>query len=220
MKIRYYLRGLGLGILFSAGFFLLGDNSGQTMSDEMIKERARELGMIESTILADMGTSIEETETFESEANSAVENSVEMDTSEMETMSEGMTTTEDDTEEALSEEETTSIEEITEENFESMEEEQMQEENSQEMEEDTSEKNEEVSSDEALNDEELIRVVVDKGDGSDTVSQKLYEAKLIVDPYVFDRYLIKNGYDRKIVADEHMIPMGSGWKEIAECLCS
>ena len=54
MKIRYYLRGLGLGILFTAVFFLIGGSSKQTMSDEMIKERAKELGMIENTVLADI----------------------------------------------------------------------------------------------------------------------------------------------------------------------
>ena len=54
MKMRYYLRGLGLGILVTAIFFLVGDSSGKTMSDEQIKARAKELGMIESTVLAEI----------------------------------------------------------------------------------------------------------------------------------------------------------------------
>ena len=54
MKIRYYLRGLGLGVLVTSIFFMLSNNSSQTMSDEMIKERARELGMTESTVLAEL----------------------------------------------------------------------------------------------------------------------------------------------------------------------
>ena len=90
MKIRYYLRGLGLGILFTTVFFWIGGSSKQTMSDEMIKERAKELGMIENTVLADIGdttdNSVEESsvifETVSTEMNTdlEMETTIEMDT--------------------------------------------------------------------------------------------------------------------------------------------
>ena len=45
MKLRTYLRGLGLGLIVAA--LVTGVGSQQTMSDEQIKSRAKELGMME-----------------------------------------------------------------------------------------------------------------------------------------------------------------------------
>ena len=73
MKTRYYLRGLGLGILITAVFFLLGGKNDQTMSDEMIKQRAKELGMVESTVLANIGENTKETEESSSEEEAVLE---------------------------------------------------------------------------------------------------------------------------------------------------
>ena len=76
MKIRYYLRGLGLGILVTAIFFMVSGKSDQAMSDEMIKARARELGMSESVVLADLSKQEEEIifETTEVEMTEVSEN--------------------------------------------------------------------------------------------------------------------------------------------------
>ena len=205
MKIRYYLRGLGLGILFTTVFFLIGGSSKQTMSDEMIKERAKELGMIENTVLADIGNTMDESveesivisETVSTEVNTDIE--VES-TSEMDT-------------ETVAEETSPEIEESVEETS---------------MEEELSEVETESSSEEEILSEEeeetpeagqIISIVVNKGEGSDTVSRRLYEAGLVDDPYEYDRYLMQNKYDRKIGAGEHLIPTGSSWEEIAQLLC-
>lgn len=55
MKLRYYMRGLGIGIIVTA--VLMGISLGGTkekLSDEEIRERARQLGMVESTVLASL----------------------------------------------------------------------------------------------------------------------------------------------------------------------
>ena len=213
MKIRYYLRGLGLGILFTTVFFLVGGNSKQTMSDEMIKERAKELGMIENTVLADIGNtagdSIEESvdadETVsievstDLEAESTVEISTEADMEETSPETEEETSI-GETQEVLSEEETLSEVEPEPESS-------SVEEMAAEEVEDTPESG------------QIISIVVNKGEGSDTVSRRLYEAGLVDDPYEYDRYLMQNKYDRKIGAGEHLIPAGSSWQEIAQLLC-
>lgn len=207
MKIRYYLRGLGLGILFTTVFFWIGGSSKQTMSDEMIKERAKELGMIENTVLADIGDTTD---------NSVEESSVifEIVSTEMNTDLEMETTIEMDTE--TGEEETSpEIEEETslvteEETFSEVE----TETESSSVEEMLSEEVEETPEE-----GQIISIVVNKGEGSDTVSRRLYEAGLVDDPYEYDRYLMQNKYDRKIGAGEHLIPAGSSWQEIAQLLC-
>ena len=205
MKIRYYLRGLGLGILFTTVFFLIGGSSKQTMSDEMIKERAKELGMIENTVLADIGNTMDESveesivisETVSTEVNTdiEVESTSEMDT---ETVAEE---TSPETEESV--EETSMEEELSKVETESSSEEEIL----SEEEEETPETG------------QIISIVVNKGEGSDTVSRRLYEAGLVDDPYEYDLYLMQNKYDRKIGAGEHLIPTGSSWEEIAQLLC-
>lgn len=55
MGLKYYLRGLGVGIVVTALIMGIATNvQKETLSDEEIKERARALGMVEkSTVLAD-----------------------------------------------------------------------------------------------------------------------------------------------------------------------
>ena len=54
MKLKYYLRGLGIGILVTIVIVAISGAGKKTMTDEEIKNRARELGMVESTVLSDI----------------------------------------------------------------------------------------------------------------------------------------------------------------------
>lgn len=215
MKIRYYLRGLGLGILFTSIFFLVSNNnSAQTMSDEMIKARAKELGMVESVVLAEL-PSQEETAVAESEAASEFlqETSVE------ETVTEEIT-------EEVSEEmvEALAEESATEENVEAESEAESEPEEEPEsvVEADSSENasEEAVSAENTSPNETPVSIMVNSGDGSDTVSIRLQEAGLVADAYEYDRYLMANGYDKKIRTGEHIIPAGATWEDIARILCN
>lgn len=61
MKLKYYLRGIGIGMVVTAVIMSISFASrSQTMTDEEIKIRARELGMKESTILIESSLSSEE----------------------------------------------------------------------------------------------------------------------------------------------------------------
>lgn len=52
MKLKYYLRGLGAGILFSVLIFLfIIGNKSETLSDAEIIKRAKELGLVEKTTI-------------------------------------------------------------------------------------------------------------------------------------------------------------------------
>ena len=212
MKIRYYLRGLGLGIVFTAVFFLIGGNPKQTMSDEMIKERAKELGMIENTVLADMND-VDENEMIETDYVETVEpeSVLEVETSleEVTTQQTSSETVVDETEELIEE---TTVEKVQEESSTVME---TQSQSSLEQEESI----EEIQNVKPV-DGQVISIVVNKGEGSDTVSQRLYDAGLVDDPYAYDKYLMQNGYDRRIGSGEHLIPVGSSWQEIAQFLCN
>ena len=205
MKIRYYLRGLGLGILITSIFFLVS-NSGaaRTMSDEQIKARAKELGMIENKVLAEIST--EEAKTEET----IVE---EMTTEIVETIEEVTETVEEP------ETVETTVEESTEETTETVTEEESQE--ATQPEETSTEESESVEeTGNTASNTEPVTIVVNRGEGSDTVSIRLQEAGLVADAYEYDRYLMANGYDKRIGAGEHVIPAGATWEEIAKELCN
>lgn len=55
MNLKYYLRGLGLGIIVTAIIMGLSANSREHLSDDEIRERAKQLGMVESTVLTESG---------------------------------------------------------------------------------------------------------------------------------------------------------------------
>lgn len=56
MKLKYYLRGLGIGVLVSTFIMGVVIGDGKTLTDEEIKARAAELGMVEqgSLVLSDL----------------------------------------------------------------------------------------------------------------------------------------------------------------------
>ncbi len=62
MKLKYYLRGLGIGIVVTVCVLSAAFQNTEPMTDAQIKERAKELGMIESTVLSDMHNKEDETE--------------------------------------------------------------------------------------------------------------------------------------------------------------
>ena len=211
MKLRYYLRGLGLGILVTAAFFI-ASNSKDTMTDAEVKARAKELGMIENTVLTDLESSTEVKESIVEVESSEVETEIEVSTVEETTVMESTTeetTTEETTTEETTMEETTTVAEL-------------------ETEEDTNNKtavenkeNEPASTDikNTGNGTEVI-VTVNRGDGSDTVARRLQELGVIPDAGEFDRFLMQNGYDRKISTGEHIIPANASWDEIGRTLCN
>lgn len=54
MKLKYYLRGLGIGILVTTVILSLAGVGRKNMTDEEVVKRAKELGMAESTLLSDL----------------------------------------------------------------------------------------------------------------------------------------------------------------------
>lgn len=53
MKLKYYLRGLGIGIVMAVLITGVSMGRKQTMTDDEVKARAKELGMIENSVLAE-----------------------------------------------------------------------------------------------------------------------------------------------------------------------
>ena len=184
MKLRFYLRGIGLGILVSSALFIsVGFNKKSDMTNAEIKARAKELGMTEKTVLSDLSLE-DETESITVDTEEDLTKDAEETTTDTEY------TTVESTEKLSEEPQTDSTIEYTE---------------------------IEPTDNETT---KSVVIVVNKGDGSGTVSSKLYEAGLIDNAKEFDHYLMQNGYDRRITAGSHEIPSDSTMEQLAEILCN
>ena len=200
MKLRYYLRGLGIGMAVTAlilGISFSGrqGQEAQTLTDEQIRERASELGMVDSSelTLAALQNSAQTQTTMEPEV-----------TEEPETMTEPEATAEPETTtepEATAEPEMTTEPEVTAE---------------PEM----------TTEPEATEAPELITapeqsqttITIKKGSDSGSVSRQLYEAGLVENAKAFDNYLCNNGYSRSISPGIYEIAPGTSEEEIAKII--
>lgn len=199
MKLKYYLRGIGIGMVVTAVIMSISFASrSQTMTDEEIKIRARELGMKESTILIESSLPSEESpeESLEEGSVESTEESTEEGSVESAEETAGVSSG-DEAEERISDEDTqqASVEEPVE----------------------SSEKKPIEEAEPSL-EGELVRIEIRRGDTSVSVSEKLLQAGLIEDAGEYDRYLCANGYDKSIHVDRFDIPVGAGHEEIAKII--
>lgn len=197
MKLKYYLRGLGIGIAVTAAVLMLAGGGKENLTDEEIIARAKELGMVESVTLSQLSSETESESVSEEElAETSGQDSIE-DVSENISEDEGVSNSETDTSEVTSENNSEAVSDSSSEVA-------SEEDNSQE------ETSEEV--------EEFVIIEVGSGDGSDTVSVKLEAAGLVEDAQMYDDFLCANGYDKILQTGAHEIPKTADWDMIAEIL--
>lgn len=212
MKLKYYMRGLGIGIIVTA-IIMSFTRQPQELTEAQIKAKARELGMVEENVLADLKKDdvIIQEETEKKDIENA-ETSEEI--TETEVTFEGVTEENTIDEEVVSENtvneetmsETTDVENNSDENTGEI---IPEEENNQEN---VIEEAEELS-------EKYVVISINGGNGSEIVSKRLYEAGLVSSEEEYNKFLVKNGYDRKLRVGNHEIPVGATEEEIAKILC-
>ena len=212
MKLKYYLRGLGIGMAVTAlilGISFSGrqGQEAQTLTDEQIRERASELGMVDSSelTLAALQNSAQPQTTMEPEV-----------TEESETMTEPEATAEPETTtepEATAEPEMTTKPEAT-------------AEPEMTTKPETTAEPEMTTKPEATKEPELITapeqsqttITIKKGSDSGSVSRMFYEAGLVENAKAFDNYLCNNGYSRSINPGIYEIAPGTSEEEIAKII--
>ena len=208
MKLKYYLRGLGIGILVTTVILSLAGVGRKNMTDEEVVKRAKELGMVESTLLSDLPDQTKTDEVRPTEP----EISLQPETSEPEAGPES--------EESASTPETPVAPEET---PEAPEETPVAPEETPEASKETPVAPEEtpVSPEDGNPDipaGETVTLVIGRGESSTTVSKNLKKAGIVEDAAAFDRFLCNNGYDKKIITGTYEIPYGASEEEIAKII--
>ena len=249
MKLKYYLRGMGIGIVLTA-IIMSFIRQPERLTDAQIKIRAIELGMVEKSVLADLQ---EDNESLSEKEE--VKNEVSQDGTSQDEVTdvEGNSEVKDEKEEAVAESVLVSEENIAvnpkenivvnpEENEDEIENENTEENGVTTEEQEVtvqSEKSEEenvgnitvvgsynestvpvsndIPKDEVV--ENYVIIFLESGYSSEYASKKVKEAGLVDSWLEFNRYMVRNGLDRKIRAGNHEIPVGSSMEEIARILC-
>ena len=198
MKLKYYLRGLGIGIVVAVIITSISMGKRQPMTDEEIKARAAELGMIENSVLSDVANKDDE----------AIKN--DEPAKDDEALQDNEPVIDEPTQDEPAQDEPTQDEPTQDEP--TQDEEQLEEE----------EKNDEPAENEEnnqqSNDKNTVSITVVSGDSSWTVSKRMEEAGLIESAKDFDTHLCRYGYDKKISVGTYKIPVTATHEEMAKIL--
>lgn len=204
MKMKYFLRGLGAGIVFSAIVLLVAymTSGGYRISDDDIIERAEKLGMVmredpinNASTDASTGDLDDTNETSEALTGEGV-------TTESTTEATTEATTESTTEsttEANAEATTEATTEVTTEV--------------------TTEATTETTTEEIPSgDVKTVEITVTRGMGSLEVCKLIQNSGIIEDAVDFDNYLNKNGYATKIRVNTFTLRSDMTYEEIAKVI--
>ena len=229
MRLKYYLRGLGIGIVVTAVIMgVSADRQRSAMTEEQIIARAKELGMVEQEgILAEIAGESAVTDN-QKEAPKAETSKAE--TPKQEEVKAETTQTAEPKAEALKEE-TAKTEAPKEEaaKTEAPKEEAAKTEAPKEEAAKTEAPKEEAAKTETPEPEETSKpetvqktssvvVSIYPGEGSYTVSRKLAALGLVESADIYDKFLCQNGYDKKLCTGNYTITEGATADEIARIL--
>lgn len=228
MNLKYYLRGLGTGILVTVVIMVFAvSGKKETLSDNEIRERAKALGMTEEgTLLADMAaeSDLEPDEETPHQMEGAAQQPEEAEADQKPEEEEDL---EPDQEAEAAESAEPEAAASAQQPAETEQQDAEQEEASEPAPETPSETADEAATapevtpdaaEEGSQGSESITIQIIGGEGSYTACRKLEEAGLIASASSFDRYLYDNGYDKRINVGTFEIPLGAEPEQIARIL--
>lgn len=232
MRLKYFLRGLGIGIVVTTIILAISHNACRRMSDSEVIERAKELGMAYTTAAQENSTeSAADTTEPETDTTEPVTTGQESPTdteagSTAETESSETSTTVQETttgiRETTTQQETTTQETTTQETT-----------ATRAAQESTTETTHEASATEAettqaeneSTETEASTVItytltIASGMSSNTVCDILKKNGIIADSGDFDRFLVSNGYADRIRVGSFEVNSGMSYDELAAVFCS
>lgn len=194
MKLKYYLRGLAVGIIVTTVILSIVHADKHPLTDAEIRMRALELGMVDedSIRLTDQSGGMSaagEGDESDAEPNKAAE-------SETDDGSDNPTADEEASKDGSTPEESVSEESTPEE----------------------SASVPETSTEPEESETEAVTIVIRSGDNSYTVSRDLAAAGLVEDAAAYDAFLCNNGYSKTIRTGTYEILPGTSGEDIAKMI--
>lgn len=231
MKLRMYLRGLGLGMIVTALVLSFGVKSeNKTMTDAEVRARAKELGMVEESEKLKDAVSKEAVNGEEAAAevtDSANEDEpAEEVTEPNEVKADGTDKSEEPVEVKKPEATKDDVgkpEEVIEEPIkESSPEEKVEDDKEAAEIDNKKEETKEAVRDEKKSEDDKSKkpysLKIERGYSSDRVAGILEDAGVIDNAAAFDRYLCSNGYDKRISVGSYQIPAGADYSTVAKLI--
>ncbi len=222
MKLRYYLRGLGIGILVTALLLGIAGGKEEKLNDAQIRARAAQLGMVEgsSRVLEDLQTPEAGTpETLSGEA-ADVPGTADAPKETAGTESPEETNGKDPGAETAETErnvpENTGAADRPEDPLAAGQQPGTGSEPAEPV--GSSPAPSEPDAEEELPEGESVRFTISSGSGSYSICRDLEQAGLVEDAGAFDAFLNENGYSRRLRTGTFSIPAGAGMEEIARIL--
>lgn len=235
MERKYYLRGLGLGIAVTAVIMGIALPGNRSMTNEEIIARAKELGLVENTVLSNTGSAEAEQENaVDDEGQDVADQSQDVARAGQDDLD--LTETDpgaadDETEDSASDTED-SADETEQENdteTDSFEQENDDETNPAaedvtggEVQDDVTDftaDDAEVGDDnEAVTPVTIKVITINSGDGSYTVAKKLENVGVVSSASTFDTFLCQNGYDKRLRTGNFSIPTDASDEQIARII--
>lgn len=209
MKLKYYLRGLAVGVLITTIVLTIANRDNRPLTDAQIRQRALELGMVEqnsgklSSLQTEESKSGPESTQPDNSPESSVpesdeESSTEESAEESSASESGMESFEDESSEgsfASESSEESSVDESSLENTVT-----------------------EGSEENPTPDGRPVVLQIRSGASSYTVSRDLAALGLVEDAAAYDQFLCDNGYSKKIHVGTYEIMPGTSEEDIAKLI--
>ena len=198
MRLKYYLRGLGLGIIFAVFIMMVGyHNHGSSMSDSEIIEKAKALGMVEtedsSGMKSDKKTDNKTDEKSDKKTDTSEPDTAIADTSAAEDTQTGTDNTDADNIAGAADADTTAPSDVA--------------------------ATDSAASDAAQPQQNAtFTVTVGSGDTCRMIAERLQAAGIIDDAEKFRAYMGQKGVDQFIADGSHEIPYGASYDDIINIL--
>lgn len=197
MKLRYYLRGLGIGMLVTALIMGMTSEAGRPRTDAEIRAKALTLGMVEADNLnlSDLGDAAASPVSVPGQDGDVSSEDQEEDPAgNPDSREMGEPSGSPDGRETESSAPMASVAPAV------------------------SPAPWETPEQESVPEQETVTILIVYGDSSYTVSRRLEEAGLVESASEYDTYLEDNGYSKSIRTGTYQIPVGATWEEIAEII--
>lgn len=237
MKLKYYLRGIGIGIIVTFLILYFTRESGSPLTDDQIKQRAKELGMIENVTLSEAsgnnksnGTSSSNKVEVYGPSENGVSNNVVPKNDDKAVSVNGISDNKV-SDNRVSDNKV--LDNDAEDNTSAANDNKKENDADNKSETNKTDTNDNKTSETKNNDSdnkpesdatedkpasEVKQITIIAGDSSYSAAKKLQKAGIVESAAEFDEYLCRNGYDKYLIVGTHNVPVDATDEEIAKII--